>query len=132
MATHALADHPVHLGRAGLTVVEPRFDRDMRWYMGYAARHNGDGLDGRLVSEHLFTENWGGWERHPHGGEFVYCLSGKLILHQELANGQVETVILSPGDYAINPPGIWHTADIEGETRALFITAGAGTENRPR
>ena len=26
----------------------------------------------------------------------------------------------------------WHTADIESEASALFITAGLGTEHRPR
>jgi quercetin dioxygenase-like cupin family protein len=41
-------------------------------------------------------------------------------------------VTLRAGDYAINPPGVWHTADVAGETTALFITAGMGTENRPR
>ena len=42
------------------------------------------------------------------------------------------TVTLGPGDYAINPPGAWHTADVEEEAAALFITAGLGTEHRPR
>ena len=42
------------------------------------------------------------------------------------------SVALARGDYAINPPGTWHTADVEGEATALFITAGWGTEHRPR
>jgi mannose-6-phosphate isomerase-like protein (cupin superfamily) len=132
MAGKALSEFPIHLGRAGLTMSEPSPPTNMDWYADYGARHARDGVEGRLVSEYLFTENWKGWERHPAGGEIVYCLSGKLILHQELANGRVETTVLEPGQYAINPPGTWHTADIEGETRALFITAGAGTQNRPR
>lgn len=132
MTAKALADYPAHLGRAGLTTSEPHFERDMEWYVAYGMRHAEDGLDGRLVSEYLFTENWAGWECHPNGGEFVYCLSGKLILFQELSDGRVETTALKAGEYAINPPGVWHTADIEGETRALFITAGEGTQHRPR
>ena len=36
------------------------------------------------------------------------------------------------GEYVINAPGVWHTADVEGSATALFITAGAGTEHRPR
>jgi mannose-6-phosphate isomerase-like protein (cupin superfamily) len=132
MAGKALSEFPVHLGRGGLTLSEPRFEPAMDWFADYGARHAYDGVDGRLVSEYLFTENWTSWERHPTGGEVVYCLSGTLTLHQELRDGRIETVVLEPGQYAINPPGVWHTADIEGEARALFITAGEGTENRPR
>ena len=37
-----------------------------------------------------------------------------------------------PGEYAINGPGVWHTADVDDEATALFITTGWGTEHRPR
>ena len=47
-------------------------------------------------------------------------------------DGSENTVTLGPGEYAINPPGAWHTADIDGEATALFITAGIGTQHRPR
>lgn len=132
MPATRLSDHPIHLGRQGLATIEPPFGRDMSWYADYGERHAADGVEGRLVGELSFTESWTGWERHPHGSEIVYCLAGTLTLHQELAEGHIETTVLNPGDYAINPPGVWHTADIEGEARALFITAGEGTENRPR
>lgn len=36
------------------------------------------------------------------------------------------------GEYAINAPGVWHTADVETEVTCVFITAGLGTEHRPR
>ena len=130
--TRSLVRSPIHLGRAGSAQSEPSFTGDMRWYADYGARHAGDGPEGRLVSEYLFAGNWTSWERHPLGAEVVYCLSGTLILHQEEASGAIITTVLGPGDYAINPPGVWHTADVEGEARALFITAGMGTENRPR
>ena len=39
---------------------------------------------------------------------------------------------LGPGEAVINPRGVWHTADVEDPATVLFITAGAGTENRPR
>ena len=39
---------------------------------------------------------------------------------------------LQAGEYAINPPGTWHTADVDHEATGLFITAGMGTEHRPR
>jgi hypothetical protein len=132
MGGKSLETFPIHLGLGGTMVTEPEFGRDMSWYMDYAQRHAPDGAEGRLVCVLPFTEDWKGWERHPAGGELVYCLSGHMILHQEMADGAVITTELRAGDYAINPPGIWHTADIPEPSRALFITAGAGTENRPR
>ena len=69
---------------------------------------------------------------HPAGDEVVVCLSGSMTLTQEFPDGQTKQVMLGAGEYAINPPGVWHTADIAGEALGLFITAGAGTEHRPR
>jgi mannose-6-phosphate isomerase-like protein (cupin superfamily) len=91
-----------------------------------------DGVEGRLVSAHRFTSNWDMWEMHPHGDEIVLCLSGAITVHQEHAEGSEATVALMAGQYVINPPGTWHTADIAGEATVLFITAGLGTEHRPR
>jgi mannose-6-phosphate isomerase-like protein (cupin superfamily) len=104
----------------------------MEWYADYSARNAADGAEGRLVSHSHFAENWTSWEMHPAGDEVVLCLSGRMTLHQEFADGTTSTVTIGPGDYAINPPGCWHTADVEGEAAALFITAGLGTEHRPR
>jgi hypothetical protein len=53
-------------------------------------------------------------------------------LLQEQPDGTVTKVTLGTGQYAINPPGVWHTADVCEPTTALFITAGIGTEVRPR
>jgi quercetin dioxygenase-like cupin family protein len=72
------------------------------------------------------------WEMHPLGAEVVLCTAGAITLHQEHADGSTATVTLDSGEYAINPPGTWHTADVDGEATAVFITAGMGTEHRPR
>ena len=69
---------------------------------------------------------------HPKGAEVVLCVSGSMTLHQELEDGSTRTVTLGEGDYVVNDPGVWHTADIETEAIALFITAGEGTEGKPR
>ena len=69
---------------------------------------------------------------HPAGDEVVICVAGEMTLHQEKPDGAHETVTLAAGEYAINAPGVWHTADIEGSATAVFITAGEGTEHRPR
>jgi quercetin dioxygenase-like cupin family protein len=126
-----LYEQPLHLGRGATAVVEPPFT-GMEWYEAYVDRHAEDGAEGRLVSMYRFTESWDSWECHPNGHEVVLCLEGAMTLHQEMADGGRATVTLGPGDYAINPPGAWHTADVEGEAAALFITAGLGTTHRPR
>lgn len=41
-------------------------------------------------------------------------------------------IVLSAGQYAINAPGVWHTADVTEPTTAVFITCGLGTQIRPR
>ncbi len=46
----------------------------------------------------------------------------------EARNLATHPVHLGPGDYAINPPGIWHTADIADAASALF----RGSEYQPR
>lgn len=128
---HNLSTHFIHLGLGATAVPQPEFD-GMSWYEGYGARHDGDGAEGRLVSLYTFTESWDSWEMHPAGDEVVLCTAGHITLHQEMADGSKATVTIGPGEYAINPPGAWHTADVDGAATALFITAGLGTEHRPR
>lgn len=69
---------------------------------------------------------------HPHSSEVVLCTAGSMTLHQKKADRTPATVTLGPGEYAINEPGTWHTADVEHEASAQFITAGLGTQHRPR
>jgi mannose-6-phosphate isomerase-like protein (cupin superfamily) len=126
-----LFENPLHLGLGATAVAQPPFT-GMDWYQGYGERHDHDGAEGRLVSMYRFTENWDSWEMHPAGDEVVLCISGRMTLHQEHADGSTHDVTIGPNEYVINPPGTWHTADIEGEATALFITAGLGTEHRPR
>jgi quercetin dioxygenase-like cupin family protein len=124
--------HPIHLGLGATAAIEPVFTGSMDWYAAYSARHGADGAEGRLVSMHIFKEPWNVWEMHPRGCEVVLCTAGTITLHQERADGSRQSVSLSAGQYAINEPGVWHTADVEDAATALFITAGLGTEHRPR
>jgi mannose-6-phosphate isomerase-like protein (cupin superfamily) len=126
-----LEKNPVHLGPGGKAVVQPRFTGGMDWYMAYGDRHDIDGVEGRLVSMFTFTAPWESWEMHPAGDEIVLCIAGHMVLHQELPEG-MRKVELESGQYVVNPPGVWHTADIERVATALFITTGLGTEHRPR
>lgn len=121
----------IHLGLGATAVPQPPFD-GMEWYGGYAMRHGADGAEGRLVSQYTFTESWSSWEMHPAGAEVVICTAGAMTLIQELADGTLARTPLQQGEYAINPPGVWHTADVATEASAVFITAGEGTQHRPR
>ena len=127
----SLFEQPIHLGLGATAVVQPDFT-GMEWYDAYSARHADDGAEGRLVSLYTFSECWSSWEMHPNGDEVVVCVSGAMTLHQEFPDGTRKTVAIGPGKYVINPPGVWHTADVEGEATALFVPAGLGTPNRRR
>ena len=131
MTARALSSYPIHLGLGATAVVQPAFT-GIEWYDGYGTRHGEDGIEGRLVSLHSFSESWDSWEMHPEGAEVVVCTAGTITLVQEAADGSVAKVTLNPDGYAINAPGVWHTADVTGSATALFITAGLGTEHRPR
>ncbi len=127
-----LSRFPVHLGLGASAEQEPEFTGEIEWYAGYGERHAGDGEEGRLVAMHTFKTSWDMWEMHPAGAEVVVCTAGSLTLIQEDATGATRSINLVPGQYAINPPGVWHTADVDDNATALFITAGAGTRHRPR
>jgi hypothetical protein len=134
VTARSLESHPIHLGKGVTAIPQPEFPRDeraMQWYMDYGARHDDDGDEGRLVSCYRFTEDWASGEMHPAGAEVVVCLEGSMRLIQEIGGEAVRTS-LAPGEYAINPPGVWHTADVAGEAVGLFITAGVGTQHCPR
>lgn len=123
---------PLHLGLGAKAVPQPEFTGAMEWYRDYSRRVAADGAEGRLVTMHTFTESWDSWEMHPSGDEVVLCLTGEITLVREFPDGTNDSVTIGAGEYAINPPGVWHTADITGIATALFITAGEGTDSRPR
>lgn len=128
-----LAEKPVHLGLGAKASVQPPFDGPA-WYEDYASRQAADGAEGRLVSQWDFTQSWDSWEMHPAGDEVVICVSGEITLVQQDDEGIGRSFTLGPGEYAINPAGVWHTADIapKQEARCIFITAGLGTQHLPR
>lgn len=131
MKGKSLFDYPIHLGLGAKAVSEPKFS-GFEWYEAYGERHADDLDEGRLVSLYRFEEPWTSWEMHPAGDEVVCVVQGHMTLHQELPDGSSQSWELGPGDYAINPPGTWHTADAEEPVVAFFITAGKGTTHRPR
>jgi hypothetical protein len=132
MGGRDLSTYPIHLGLGATAVIEPAFTGNLTWYEDYGGRHATDGVEGRLVSQFTFNEPWSTWEMHPNGHEVVLCVSGTMVLHQEHPDGRRSQVVLNPGEYAINTPGVWHTADVSESATGVFITAGWGTQIRPR
>jgi uncharacterized cupin superfamily protein len=131
MSVPRLEERFIHLGLGATAETLPPFT-GMEWYKAYGARAAADGAEGRLVSQYTFTEDWTSWEMHPVGAEVVICTHGAITLVQESSDGRRTEIALAAGDYAINPPGVWHTADVADTATAIFITAGEGTTHRPR
>lgn len=83
-----------------------------------------------LVSEFSCDGDWGNWEMHPHGDEFVYLLAGDIEFQLETVEGVVAQRITGHGAVVV-PRGVWHTAKVFSPSRMFFVTMGAGTEHRP-
>ncbi len=125
-----LQENWLHLGLNATATPQPKYN-GMPWYQAYAQRIEADGVEGRLVSMHTFSEPWTSWEYHPLGSEVVLCIAGRLTLIQDI-DGTEKHIELSTGEYAINPPSVWHTVDVSDSCTALFITAGKDTKHRER
>lgn len=122
---HDIGRNPVQLDAGAGAAALPDFDGSREWFERY-------GGEGRLVTMFSFSEPWDHWEVHPHGHELVLCVSGAMTLLQELPSGEQRSATIGPGQYVINEPGTWHTADVDGSATGLFVTAGQGTDHRPR
>ena len=129
MTATDIAVHPIHLGLGARAEIEPPFGGGLDWFAAYGERHAGDGAEGRLVAMFTFTEPWDAWEMHPNGSEVVLCVAGSITLHQEDAGGGAATVVLGPGQYAINP-GL-STASGGHWTADATLTADFGSEAVP-
>ena len=97
MAAASLAKNPIHLGLGANAETLPDFTGEMDWYADYAQRADEDGVEGRLVSMHTFSESWGVWEMHPLGSEVVVCTAGSITLIQEQADGSQQEIVLAVG-----------------------------------
>ena len=121
----------VHLGLGATATPVPDFQWNPEFLAEYGARFAADGDEGRLVCVFDQPATWDSWERHPAGEEVVVLLAGRVDVIQDI-DGEHRKVELRPGEALVNPAGVWHTADVHEPGRALFITPGRGTENRPR
>ena len=122
---------PVHLGLGSRALPIEGFAWEPEELESYSAAVESDGAEGRMVMIFDGEGSWTSWERHPAGDELVVCLAGRITMIRE-TDGETDSVELRPGVAMINPAGVWHTADVDGQARILTITPGVGTEHRPR
>ncbi|MFJ8923776.1 cupin domain-containing protein [Streptomyces sp. NPDC102415] len=122
---------PVHLGLGSRAKPVEGFAWDPEVLQAYSAAVAADGAEGRTVA--IFDGDGPGdhWERHPAGDELVVCLSGSVTVTRDVA-GVPGSVVLGPGEATVNPAGAWHAVDMTGPASILTITAGLGTDHRPR
>ena len=97
------------------------FTGDMSWYTAYTERHEADGIEAWLSQclSIMVRGRCGKCIRME--AEVVLCTAGTLSLTQKLPEGEVTTV-LQAGQYIVNPPGVWHTANEDTAGTAVFIT----------
>lgn len=115
-------------------ILTPQQDIDLKdaaepgFYQNLATEYGG--FSGHaLISEHAFSEDWGNWEIHPAGDEFIYLLEGaaEFVCY---ADGEETAIRLDqPGQFVVVPRNAWHTARTSVPTRALFVTPGAETQH---
>lgn len=84
-----------------------------------------------LVSEFLCDTDWGSWEMHPNGDEFVYLLEGDIEFLLETSEGVATARRITGRGAVVVPRGVWHTAKVFKPSRMFFITMGAGTRHQP-
>ncbi|MFD5036587.1 cupin domain-containing protein [Streptomyces sp. NPDC087894] len=122
---------PVHLGLGSRAKPVEGFAWDPEVLQAYSAAVAADGAEGRMVA--IFDGDGPGdhWERHPAGDELVVCLSGSVTVTRDVG-GVPDSVVLGPGEATVNPAGAWHAVDMTGPASILTVTAGLGTDHRPR
>ncbi|MEU2675844.1 cupin domain-containing protein [Streptomyces sp. NPDC007107] len=122
---------PVHLGLGSRAKPVEGFAWDPEVLQAYSAAVAADGPEGRMVA--IFDGDGPGdhWERHPAGDELVVCLSGSVTVTRDV-DGVSDSVVLGPCEATVNPAGAWHAVDMTGPASILTVTAGLGTDHRPR
>ncbi len=126
-----LSKTPIHLGDEDTALPIGDFNFDGESFMAYIEGHC-QSNPGRLMMIESTPASWATWERHPQGAEIVFVLEGSGSFFQELEDGSVTEIPVQPGAAVINPPGVWHTADITEPMRAIYITPCPDTDHKPR
>lgn len=88
--------------------------------------------EGWLISRATSEGAWATSEMHPEGEEIIVLLDGKATVVLERGGTVTEHALEHRGQLVIVPRGTWHYATSDRPVDLLFITAGKGTEHRPR
>jgi mannose-6-phosphate isomerase-like protein (cupin superfamily) len=87
---------------------------------------------GWLVTAGVHEGTWPHWEMHPEGEELVVLMSGEITFVLDRDGEITEHRLDRPGQLVLVPRGAWHHARAEAPAHLLFVTAGRGTQHRPR
>jgi mannose-6-phosphate isomerase-like protein (cupin superfamily) len=101
----------------------------------WSALMGGDRPDveaGWLVTAGAVEGTWPHWEMHPEGEELVVLMSGEVTFVLDRDGVVTEHRLDRPGQLVLVPRGAWHHARAEAPAQLLFVTAGRGTQHRPR
>ena len=128
-AAHRFPASYAHLGEDGSVL--PLQVTESFWSDLSGGRYDHLG-PGRLVSWIAFSESWESWEVHPDGDELVCLLSGSMDFVLDRRPEEETVALREPGAFLVVPRGVWHTANVNTPSTGLFITAGEGTQHRPR
>ena len=126
-----ISSTPIHLGDADTAIVLRDFTFDGESFMSYVDEHTSDNAPGRLMMIETSPADWSTWECHPQGAEIVHVLEGSGTFYQQVQEEEV-AIPFQPGATLINPPGVWHTADVTEPMRAIYITPCPDTDHKPR
>ncbi len=111
-------DKGVCIERADAEVYH-RLDRDYAQFAGH-----------ELISAFQFSEDWDAWEMHPNGDEVVILMSGRATFCLQMDGEVIRVELDRPGQYAVIPRGVWHTAETAQHACVLFITPGQDTQHK--
>lgn len=87
---------------------------------------------GESTARHTATSTEIVTAREMRGSDISKPVPGPECSLSAWNNLRLTAAQLHAGQAAINPRGVWHTADVHEPGSALFITPGRGTEHRPR
>jgi quercetin dioxygenase-like cupin family protein len=87
---------------------------------------------GWLVTAGMHEGTWSYWEMHPEGEELVVLLSGAVTFVLDRGGEITEHRLDRAGQLVLVPRGAWHYASADAPAHLLFVTAGRGTQHRPR
>ena len=83
-----------------------------------------EGVRASLRVATMETSSRHGGERHLDGDELVYLLSGSAGVEVRINGSEPQASILTQGQGAVVPRGVWHRIVVRAPSELLFLTQG--------